>query len=306
MLTFGICVTLMCMCVDVDPSDIDLSLGDLSLGGPPPVVAPVSSPQHTTVSVLDKVGPACNAARRFICQGQAAHPELIRALLARRRIRACQVSRCVATDVCMRMRECTGVPMPLGWPSWLWLASFVFSGCPFSFHRPMHVIVPYCHWELRLVLISCSVPILLQRLYGLKAQLALLGSITFTSATMDSLMFLKPAMRGRVRFVEVPEYTASAFRHSSRILVNSFASGELCCSCRLASPCVLSWTHVRIRVYISQDCVAEGRDITAIVPEIDSIRHHYLKALEGAPAPLQVCDLSASPVLCLGSCNVYL
>jgi hypothetical protein len=76
-----------------------------------------------------------------------------------------------------------------------------------------------------------------QRLYGLKAQCALLGTLSFTSAQVVALSFLRPAFRGRVSFLE--------------------------------------------------GMAQEGRDTAAAQTDVSSIRHHYLKALEGSPAPLQ-------------------
>lgn len=153
----------------VDPSDLDLGLDVPAAGSDAPsapaaaMPPPPDSSEHVTG--LEKIKVACGPAQQFLYTGQAAHPDVLRALFARRRVRACQ------------------------------------------------------------------------RLYGLKAQNALLGAVSLSSATLDALMFLKPAFRGRIRFVE--------------------------------------------------DLISEGRDVSAVVPDVASIRHHYLKALEGAPSPLQ-------------------
>ena len=76
-----------------------------------------------------------------------------------------------------------------------------------------------------------------QRLFGLKAMRALLGSLSLPSAQTDALLFLRPAFRGRVQFLE--------------------------------------------------DMQRLGGAGAALMPDITTIRHHYLKGLEGAPTPLQ-------------------
>ena len=131
--------------------ELDLHVG---VGGAGSAGAPPSS--------VDTVVMVGKSSAHYVCHGQAAHPDVVRALFTRRQARACQ------------------------------------------------------------------------RLFGLKAQRALLGAVTFASAQTTALEFLRPAFRGRVRFVE--------------------------------------------------ELQASGRDAAT---DVSAVRHHYLKALEGCPAPLQ-------------------
>ena len=51
-----------------------------------------------------------------------------------------------------------------------------------------------------------------QRAFGLQAQRAFLGALSFSSATTDCLLWLRPAMRGRVQFMEELEEEAGLRR----------------------------------------------------------------------------------------------